>query len=1058
MWQAVSGPGRVLRAAMRLLLALAGLALAAAGVLAWRLSQGPMDVGWLARRIEAAANPEGSPTRLHIGQASVRWQGFQKGPDHGLELRLRDVRVVNQSGAPGAEVAQADVSVSLGRLVAGQAAPRSVVLSGLRLRALLAADGAVTFDLGALTPGDAGPGSGAGDAGPGVAQTMDELRRPAGTDRQGSAGLEALSQLQHVQLRDSALEVVDQQLGVTIRVGIAELDLERQPGGGVRGKAEGSVTLGGAEASLHLKADLAPGGGTRIEATLEPLRTTTLSEADPALARLGAIDTTIQGALTLDLSASLEPRAAELHATATGGKLRLRGGELPFQSLAIDAVAAWNEGDRKPVRLGLRRAQAVLASPGGAWSTTLGLSGEVTRPPGRLHGEFEATLDHAAFADLPALWPAAWGGHVRPWLTRNVTSGTARDGAVRLTVEAAEDLSDFKLNEASGTLLGDDLTIHWLRPVPPIEHARAVLTVQGPDVIEIAVPSARQGGMALQNGMVRITGLSVKDQIMAVATDVTGSVPELLALLKQPRLKLLDRKPIPMRNPAGALAGKLTVDLPLEHDLDFDQVKIHAQGRLSGLRLGGLVAGRDLDHGDIGIDVTSEALKVSGHAAIADIPGAITVEMDFRGGPPSQVVRRASLAGRATARQLTGAGLDPGGLITAGAMGFNAAYAARRDGRADVRLQADLRNTGLALAGWRKAPGQPAEASAQVLLQGDKLLGIGSIQARGPGMQVVGRAEMVGERPALLRLERIVLGPTQAAGEVRFPLTPAGPIHVRLSGPLLDLSTELSRKPARTPSAPQEAGTPWVADVRFERVLLGEQRSIGGVSAHAESDGRRLRVLRAESTGPERIQAVIAPQGNGRLVSLRAADGGALLRAFDVIDTVQGGRLSLEAHYDDTQADPPLSGTADLSEFHLRGAPIVGKVLQAVTVFGVVDALSGPGLLFSHMTLPFRYGGDVLEIGEARAYSLSLGITARGRIDVARKLADIKGTIVPAYVFNSLLGRIPLIGRVFSPERGGGLVAVDYSVRGALADPAVSVNPLSALTPGFLRGLFKIFD
>jgi len=31
-------------------------------------------------------------------------------------------------------------------------------------------------------------------------------------------------------------------------------------------------------------------------------------------------------------------------------------------------------------------------------------------------------------------------------------------------------------------------------------------------------------------------------------------------------------------------------------------------------------------------------------------------------------------------------------------------------------------------------------------------------------------------------------------------------------------------------------------------------------------------------------------------------------------------------------------------------------------------------------------------------------------------------------------------------------------MRGALRDPAVTVNPLAALTPGFLRGVFGIFD
>jgi hypothetical protein len=37
---------------------------------------------------------------------------------------------------------------------------------------------------------------------------------------------------------------------------------------------------------------------------------------------------------------------------------------------------------------------------------------------------------------------------------------------------------------------------------------------------------------------------------------------------------------------------------------------------------------------------------------------------------------------------------------------------------------------------------------------------------------------------------------------------------------------------------------------------------------------------------------------------------------------------------------------------------------------------------------------------------------------------------------------------------GEGLLAVTYHMTGDLGDPEVSVNPLSALAPGFLRGLF----
>ena len=101
---------------------------------------------------------------------------------------------------------------------------------------------------------------------------------------------------------------------------------------------------------------------------------------------------------------------------------------------------------------------------------------------------------------------------------------------------------------------------------------------------------------------------------------------------------------------------------------------------------------------------------------------------------------------------------------------------------------------------------------------------------------------------------------------------------------------------------------------------------------------------------------------------------------------------------------------------------------------------------------------DVLELNDARAFNTSLGMTAKGRVDTAAQRCDLSGTIVPAYFFNSILGGIPFLGKLFSPERGGGLFAATYALRGDCNDPAVTVNPLAALTPGFLRGIFGMFD
>ena len=299
---------------------------------------------------------------------------------------------------------------------------------------------------------------------------------------------------------------------------------------------------------------------------------------------------------------------------------------------------------------------------------------------------------------------------------------------------------------------------------------------------------------------------------------------------------------------------------------------------------------------------------------------------------------------------------------------------------------------------------------------------------------------------------------TQATGEIRLPPACGGAVCVRLAGPVLDLSTGLGRiaraqGKTRGGSA-NGAALPWRVDVRFARVLLDESHALGPVQADARSDGKRLVSASLDAPG---LLGLLRQQGAGRVATLRAADLGSLLSGIGSTDLLHGGRLSFEGRFDDALPGSPLAGTAELDAFSVQRAVVMGKLLQALTVFGILDAIRGPGLVFSRAVVPFRYVGDVLTSQDARAYSASLGVTTQGRLDLARSTVDLRGTIVPAYAVNSALGRLPLVGHLFSPERGGGVIAAAFTLRGPLGDPSVMVNPLSALTPGFLRGVFNIF-
>ena len=246
---------------------------------------------------------------------------------------------------------------------------------------------------------------------------------------------------------------------------------------------------------------------------------------------------------------------------------------------------------------------------------------------------------------------------------------------------------------------------------------------------------------------------------------------------------------------------------------------------------------------------------------------------------------------------------------------------------------------------------------------------------------------------------------------------------------------------------------------KFGRVLLANDVVAQNVQIDAVNDGRVFQRLRvAGSNQPAAPFFVgVAPEKGGRRATATAADAGAFLRGLDAVHTMQGGTLTLTGTFDDTNATHALTGKAGVTDFRIRGAPALGKLLQAMTLYGLVDVVSGPGLGFSTLTAPFVLLDDDLELRDARAFSPSLGMTVKGHLDMHAEIANIEGTIVPAYFFNSLLGKIPLFGGVFRGEEGGGLFAARYTIKGSLNDPSVFVNPLSMLTPGFLRGIFGIF-
>lgn len=1063
--QAITGTAKLLHILVQLAVTLGIAGIVLVLLLGWRLSQGPLELPWLVDRLEAAANDSAGLTQLTIGHAALAWEGFVEGLDRPLDIVVSDIAIKDPDGRPRASLPRVTVSLSLRALILGEISPRAIELEGPRLRLLRASDGAMELDLGTLGEAIDDPGAASlGDPAKLAAAIIDMFARSPGAET--SPALQRWGGLTRVRIRNGAGSLVDRQLGAVWEIPAFALDMRRAAAGGAKAEAKLTLVIADQTLGLSATAELPAGGkSAAISASLTRVWPSRLAGAAPALAGLAAIDAPLDLSASFLLGAALDISDVHIAAELGAGQLMLGTGSLPI----LDAgVAASGDFARMDITLSrLRLPPAPNAAPGTAPTTIAGHAG-VTRADRRVAARIEATLDQVGFADLDRLWPRGVGGKgARVWITENLTDGIAHDLNIALGLEAAEDLSAVTVTAATGQMQGSNVTAHWLRPIPPVEHGVATLKLVSPDRIDIALSAGTQAGtaLALRDGLVVITNLSGEDAFADISADFTGPTADLVAVLQQPRLHLFDRNKIDLRNPKGEVAGRLAITaLPLVADVKMEQVHLKATGKVTNLHLGAIAAGHDLDAGMLDISVDNDGLKLRGTGTIAAIPTTLAGEMDFRAGPPTQIVQKISASGTTDAAGLARIELDTVGLMS-GTAAVQVEMVTRRNLTAEAVVHADLTAAGLEQTrlGFTKPVGRQATLEARVQLLKDRVTGINRLVLSGGGIDLQAQVDFAIGRVQTVRLARLRFGDlTDISGDVLWPRQPGDPWGVTIKGPGLDASGEFGAR-GKTAGAParDDAGPPWTVDARIDRVRLGEGRQIYGVNLRAGNDGRISRQARVTArTAPNggAFDIQITPGATGRTLSGTAEDAGALLIAVDVFDDMRGGKLILSGVYDDAAPGHPLSGRADITDYRIHNAPALGRLLQAITVYGIFEAAQSSDLGFTQMTAPFRLTGDTLEITDAQAFSASLGFTGRGRLDIGRRIADVQGTVVPAYFINSLLGRIPLLGHLLSAEKGGGLFAIGFSVRGPFDDPSVNVNPLTAVTPGFLRNLFGVFD
>jgi len=994
------------------------------GLAAFLLARGPLSLAFLSGQLEELLNRPDAPYRLAFDDTILAWDGEARQ----LEVRVVNLKLLTPEGRTVAGAPQMAIGLNGRALFSGRFELRSVELIAPRVWLVRHEDGRL----------DLGLGEASEEGGASLFGSMAEGKPPG-----FALGLSRLS------VADADLWIEDRASRAVWRLPDSDL-VVRRAAEGLAIELASAVELGGRRATINVTADFrgldAP---VSLEFIVQDVDPAALAAAFPlpALEPLKALAAPLSGSASLRVAPGDRLEAASFDLSGGRGAIRLPDqfpAPLPFESFAVIGTYT-PEGEAL-------RLQDVYVDLGDQLS--LQFSGLLWRAAEGIGATGEGSLGALKIDSLHRFWPPTAAVNARRWVMQRVKGGTVPEASFALRIKPG----DLARTTRPADMIKVDfryegVSARFWDPLPPVVGGRGTATLTTHDFV-LRLQNGRVGETELTEGEVKIGGLAAKDQTAEVSFLARGPASGAFAILDAERLRFASELGIKPGDAGGTAAVRARFRIPLEQDVKIEDVDYAAAATIADLTLPQLFGLYRLTDADLSLNVDRAGLDAKGAIALNGVPAALTWRREFgKKASPDRYGLAASLDD--AGRQALGLGFAP---YLTGPVNVQLQVNENAQGRIEASGTADLAGATVAIdeLKWRKEPGARGKAEFQFTAEDKRPLIVNRVALSADGFEGVGGADLGADgKLARLRIERVRFGENDFGGELTF--APGG-LTVRAQGRSFDLRPHLEGAEGAAETPPDPAAPAVDMTAAFERVLLTDTVALTGLEAQGARRQDRWAGLTATGSvnGGPPLRIAMNPAAGRQDLIVRANDAGAVARASELFGDMRGGALAIFARIPD--GPEPMVGRLVADDFQLVNAPLLTRVFTLGSLTGILDTMRGEGIGFKRLDVPFSWSGGKIAIGEASAVGSALGLTFTGEIDRDAETLAIHGTVVPAYTINSLLGNIPLIGNLFVGRKGEGVFAVTFRAQGPLDDPEVSVNPLAALAPGFLRRFVELLE
>ena len=989
--------------------------------------------------------------------------------------------LVPDGDGPVVSFGEVATSLSYRRLMRGQIAPRTIAISGIVMGLRRDEAGAVSLEL-----NSADTGAGATDLRDFEAQIDDLLQTPA-FERLTDVSLDAIT-VQFEDARAARRWTVD---GGNFRL--------TREGKSLR-MSSALALLGGRDYISTIEFNFETVLGTRAAqfgVNFEDMPSTDIASQSPALTWLNIIDAPISGAMRLEIDESgdlgplnaalrvdegvLQPdgqvRAVPFRNAGTHFTFDPKQNAIIFDELVVDS--AWGRARAEGVA---QLKQMVGGLPGALWGQfkftelggnpaglfespiavdhaqadfrlilepfsvqvgeflvqkdqqTVSGDGRLTTRGDKWAVRLNAHMDQIAATDVVKWWPEKAAEKPRTWIAENITAGTLSD--VNFVLQTA-------INERPDIYLDfafQDAVVRYVKTLPVAEDlvGRAVWTnhrfvVTAEDGV---VKPVKGGPIDISGTSFVISDLRQKPAPAEVVVATNGTVTGLLSYLNSKPFEILEKSGLPADLADGEVTTKGRLSLLLKKGLKPEEVSFDIAGTARDVTTRHFVPGKQLVVPELTARATQDSVVVGGRGRLGSLPVEATWSAPL--GPEnngkSQVLGSAELSERTVDEFNLGLSQDM--LRGQGQAVFRIDI--ERDQTPKLTVSSDLRGVRFAIPSiaWRKPADQPAEFELKATL--DQPFKVDNLRLSARGLDAQGKISMLASGGMdVLSLSRLRVG-TWFDGSANLTARAGQPLpSVEVTGGALDLRDlpDLNQASggARTPLF-ANLSTLQVTDTIALTDLSGSFLAGGGIEGE----------FQARVNGGTRVSGALIPANGRAVVRLTSQDAGGVLRSAEFLRNASGGEFQVDLV---PIGEADFDGKLQIKNVRIQDAPAFAELLNAISVVGLLDQLGGEGILFNEVESQFRLSPNRVTVTQASAVGPSMGISADGIYSTGNKVFDIQGVISPLYVLNA-------IGRPIA-RKGEGLFGFNYSLTGASDSLVVRVNPLSVLTPGIFRNIFR---